>query len=87
MALCLVAGVASCGQQDTVPLDLEGTVPLVDPPVHSDTGNEEARAQGQQLAEQQCLDDPTLEEGVVQIAKPDTGVVVAEIVVECSEVR
>lgn len=87
VALCLVVGLAGCSEQETVPLDIEGTIPLVEPPAHSDTGNEEARAQGQLLAEQQCLDDPTLEEGIVQIAKPDTNVVVAEIVVDCSEVR
>ncbi len=39
------------------------------------------------LAEQQCLDDPELAQGVVQIAMPDTGEVVNEVSVECDEVR
>ncbi len=86
-ALGLAAGVVACSEQDTVPLDLDGTIPLVDPPAHSDAGNEEAREQGQQLAEQQCLDDPQLAEGVVKIVQPETDFVVAEIVVDCSEVR
>jgi hypothetical protein len=80
-------GAAACTEQDTVPLDLDGTVPLVEPPAHSDSGNEEAQAEGQRLARQQCLEDPSLEEGVVQIVQPETDFVVAEIVVNCSEVR
>ena len=87
LALLIGLGAAACTDQNTVPLDLDGTVPPVDPPAHADTGNEEARAEGQRLAEQQCFDDPTLEKGIVQIVQPETDFVVAEIVVDCSELR
>lgn len=85
--IALATGLAACSSQDTVPLDLDGTIPLLEPPEHSNAGNDAASAEGRRLAAQQCLDDPDLVKGVVQIAQPDTGVVVAEIVVECSEVR
>lgn len=76
-----------CTGADTVPLDLDGTVPLVEAPSTTGDINAAARAEGRRLAEQQCLDNPELSEGVVQIAEPDSSVVVAEIIVDCSEVR
>jgi len=85
--LALSLSLVACGSQDTVPLDLDGTVPLVEVPEHSNAGNDAASAEGRRLAAQQCLDNPDLDEGIVQIAQPDTGVVVAEILVQCSEVR
>lgn len=86
-AMTLALGLAACSSQDTVPLDLDGTIPLVEPPDNANAANDVASTEGRRLAIQQCLDDSELVEGVVQIAQPDTGVVVAEIVVQCSEVR
>ncbi len=39
------------------------------------------------VAEQQCLDDPALEEGYVRAVAPDSGDVLAEVSVRCDEVR
>ena len=43
--------------------------------------------QMRQAAEQQCLEDPGLAEGYVRAVTPDTDEVLAEITVQCSEVR
>lgn len=56
-------------------------------PVLEDDPNAEAREQIRQLAEQQCLDDPTKTEGVIRIVEPDTEQVVGEMIVDCAEVR
>lgn len=52
-----------------------------------DDPNAAQRSQVFGFAEQQCLDDPDLETGIVQIATPDTGEVVNEVSVPCEEVR
>lgn len=87
LATAVTFALVACTGRETVPIDLDGTIPLVETTVQSNEANAAAAAEGRRLAEQQCLDDPTLEEGLVQIAQPDTGVVVAEIVVPCDEVR
>ncbi len=49
--------------------------------------NAEVRQQVIDAAEQQCLDDPTLTEGVVRLVDPETDEVVNEYVADCAEVR
>ncbi len=60
--------------------DAPGDVPLDDP-------NAGPRSQAQGFAEQQCIDDPTAAEGIIEIAEQDTGEVVNRIVAECDDVR
>ncbi len=53
-------------------------------PAHSFQPTDQMR----DLATQQCLDDPTKEQGVVQAADPnDSEKVIGEVVVECDSVR
>ena len=88
-ALVAVLISVGCTTEQPTPLDFDGApvttassaVPTTEDP------NAASRAMGQQLAEQQCLDDPTKTEGVVEVAQPETGIVVAEIVVDCADVR
>lgn len=48
----------------------------------------EPTEQMQDLAEQQCLDDPSLAEGVVNAVDPaDTDQILASVTVDCDEVR
>ena len=43
--------------------------------------------QMEQLAREQCLDDPTRSEGFVRAVDPDSGEVFAEFSIDCDEVR
>lgn len=48
----------------------------------------EPSEQMRELAEQQCLDDPTLDEGVIEAVDPERpDVVVSSIAVDCATVR
>ncbi len=47
----------------------------------------EPTEQMRDAAEQQCLDDPDLAEGYVRAVSPDTDEVMAELSVDCAEVR
>ncbi len=89
---------ASCSSEEPVPIDFSGsdsTTTTVEANPHSESesagsggdANAGQRALVLGLAEQQCLDDPALETGVVQIAIPDTGEVVSEVQADCVEVR
>ncbi len=49
--------------------------------------NAEARQQVIDAAEQQCLDDPDLDEGVVRLVDPATDEVMNEYRADCAEVR
>lgn len=83
-ALVAVAGLtaAACTGEDAVPIRDLATTSLVTP--HQLEPTEEMRV----LARQQCLDDPDLEQGVVNAvdpARPD--VTLASVTVECDVVR
>jgi len=88
LSLCL----AACTTEATTPVDLSGTTTTtlanphgsVDPETDP---NAEVRAQAQQLADAQCLEDETLEEGIIRIVDPDTDEVVGEISADCEAVR
>lgn len=87
LALGVIAfSAASCTGEEPVPIDLNATVPPTSAPDENDP-NAAQRQEIQQLAEQQCLDDPELEEGTVRIVDPVTNEVVSELIVQCSEVR
>ena len=48
----------------------------------------EPTEQMRELAEKQCLDDPTLEQGVVNAVDPaDEEQILSSVVVECSDIR
>ncbi|MEZ5340048.1 MAG: hypothetical protein R2706_00970 [Acidimicrobiales bacterium] len=82
----------ACTGEDSTPIDLQNSgsvastpevseVPIVDDP------NAEVREQAKQLAAQQCLDDPTLEQGVIRIIDPDTDEMAGEVIADCEVVR
>lgn len=80
---------AACTAEDATPID-----PANPPDFEDDPGDLtdvthvlEPTPQMQELAEQQCLDDPELAEGLVQAVDPDTDAVVSEIRVDCADVR
>lgn len=74
--LALSIGVVSCGSSG----EDGGDISEVD---HSIEPTDEMR----DLAEQQCLDDASKKEGVVQAADPTTGEVLAEVKVDCEKIR
>ncbi len=76
-ALALLA-VAGCVAESTDPI-----VPTTSLPAHAVTPTPEM----EQYARQQCLDDPELETGVVEVLEPETDTIVARIEVPCGPVR
>lgn len=86
---------AGCTSEAAVPLEpLPTTVPasettLPDGASAEVTGhiNGEGVDLGLEFARQKCLENPALEEGVVQMADQVTGEVVAEFRQVCSEIR
>ncbi len=47
----------------------------------------EPTQQMRQAAEQQCIDNPDQETGYIKAVAPETGKILAEIELDCSEVR
>jgi hypothetical protein len=89
MALALLLGVG-CGSEDAIPID------PANPPTPSDGAELETpdvshpiepTEQMQDIARQQCLDDPEREQGYVRAVDPESGEVFAEFTVDCAEVR
>ena len=80
---CTVA--VGCSGEEAVPID------PANPPTTLDltdvTHRLEPTEQMQDLAEQQCLDDPDLDEGFVEAVDPDTDQVMSQVTVDCDEVR
>lgn len=88
LALGVIAfGFTSCTGEEPVPIDLNSTVPPTTAAADENDPNAAQRQEIQQLAEQQCLDDPDLEEGTVRIVDPATDEIVSELIIPCSEVR
>ncbi len=85
IAIALIS--LSCTGEEPVEIDLRETVPPTSAVEESDDPNAAEKARLQELAEQQCLDDPSLSEGTVRIVDPSTGEVVSELVLPCEEVR
>jgi len=85
----------ACAAEEAVPID-----PANPPTVGVETTiSSEARltpdlshsiaptAEMEGLARQQCLDDPAKSEGYVRAVDPETGSVLVEFTIDCSEVR
>lgn len=90
MAVCFVVVVwlSGCSGETADPIDLRATTSVVESvPLPENDPNAEARQQVEDLAEQQCLDDPTADEGVIRIVEPESNEVVGEVIVDCDEVR
>jgi len=77
----------ACTGEEPVEIDLNETVPPTTEAPEDDDPNAAERQRLQELAEQQCLDDPSKEAGTVRIVDPATNEVVSELTVQCSEVR
>ena len=88
-ALTLAVGVVlatACSGEEAIPIDPANppvTVPDLTDVTHQLEPTDEMRA----VAEQQCRDDPDLVEGYVRAVDPSTGDVLAEISVDCADVR
>ncbi len=75
-----------CSSEQAVPID-PANPPVLDvepPDVSHPIG---PTPQMEQLARQQCVDDPTLDQGYVEAVDPTTDEVMTEITVDCDEVR
>lgn len=78
---------AACSGEEPEPIDLTETVTTADQePSDPADPNAGERQRMQDLADQQCRDDPELERGVVRLVDPRTDEILAEVVVECDEV-
>ena len=79
---------AGCTEEDAVPID-----PANPPTTAAEldltdvTHTLEPTAQMEQLARQQCLDDPDADQGYVEAVDPETGDVMSTITLDCDEVR
>lgn len=85
-----------CSGEKATPVDLNVTTTVAD---DEDTGSEsvlegdvdDPNAEQNRVtlgyAEQQCLDDPELDQGYVQIVDPSTDEKVGEVTADCEEVR
>lgn len=83
----LVIMLSGCTGEEPVEIDLDATIPPTSVSADPDDPNAAQRQELQQLAEQQCLNDPELTEGTVRIVDPETNEVVSELIVQCDEVR
>jgi hypothetical protein len=81
---------ASCTNDAATPIDLSSSTsaPLTTGvPLPDDDPNAESRQMAIDFAEQQCVDDPDKDEGIIRIVDPETEQVVGEVVADCAEVR
>ena len=86
LGLALALGAIGCSGEEAIPIDpANPPVPSVD--LTDVTHRIEPTEEMRQAAAQQCLDDPALAEGYVRAVDPDTEDVVAELSVDCEEVR
>lgn len=89
LVLAVVSAVLSgCSEEEATPIDLTpgATTTTALPPgatPHTIGDNPQARFH----AEQQCLEDPEQDEGVIRIVDPANDAVLGEVVVDCDEVR
>lgn len=95
VAVLMVFIAASCSGETAVPIDLNSTTTVVTEPPPSLDGQDQdpldPNAEQNRItlayAEQQCLDDPELDQGYVQIIDPSTQEKVGEVTADCAEVR
>jgi hypothetical protein len=74
-----------CTGEEPEEIDLNATIPPTT--LDDNDPNAAQREEMRRLAEQQCIDDPSKQVGIVRIIDPETNEQVAELIVECSEVR
>ena len=85
-SVALLCGLAiGCSGEEAVPIDPANPPTTID--LTDVTHRLEPTEQMQDLAEQQCLDDPDLDEGFVQAVDPDTDQIMSQVTVDCAEVR
>ncbi len=85
VAALTVLGVA-CSGEEAIPID-PANPPTTAVDLTDVTHQIEPTEQMRDAAEQQCLDDATLAEGYVRAVEPDTEEILAEVTVDCVEVR
>lgn len=87
MSVALSAvGLVGCSGDEAVPID-PANPPVLDAEPPAVTHSITATPEMEELARQQCFDDPSLEEGYVEAVDPDTDQVLAEVAVDCDAVR
>ncbi len=86
LALVVTLAAAGCSGEEAVPID-PANPPTTAPDLTDVTHAIEPTDQMRAAASQQCLDDPDLAEGYVRAVDPATDQVVAELAVDCDEVR
>lgn len=94
MCVLSAAGATSCTGEDADPVDFSSTsTSAVADSNDFEIGDIDDGPNAQQnritlgYAEQQCWDDPELDEGYVQIVDPETNEKVSEVRVDCAELR
>ena len=83
----VAAGLPGCTGEEPIPVDLTETIPATTLAPDPDDPNAAERGRMQDLAAQQCLDDPELSEGVTRLVDPETNEAVAEVTVDCTTIR
>lgn len=89
---------AACSGEDATPVDLDSSTTTQHGSGPTSEGGEgsslpaydqnaESRQMAVDFAEQQCLDDPEADEGIIRIVDPRTDQVVGEVIVDCVDVR
>ena len=84
-ALCAVL-LGGCAEEEAVPID-PANPPVLDVEPPDVTHMIPPTPEMEDLARRQCLDDPSLDEGYVQAVDPDSGQVLTEVAVDCTDVR
>lgn len=82
----LMLSSAACSAEEAVPID-PANPPTTEVDLTDVTHQIEPTEQMRDVASQQCLDDPGLDEGYVRAVDPDTEAVLSEWSVDCAEVR
>ncbi len=83
VAVGLLAG---CASEDAVPID-PANPPVLDPEPPDVTHVIPPTPEMEEFARQQCLDDPSLDEGYVEAVDPNTDAVLSSVTVVCADVR
>ncbi len=79
---------SGCTGEQATPIDPANPPDITSPGDLTDVSHEiQPTDQMRDAAEQQCLDDPDLDEGYVQAVDPEDDRILAEIAVVCREVR
>ena len=83
--LMITAALAGCVDDSATPIDPQQ--PGLDLDMTDVTHTMEPTVEMREAAEQQCLDDDDLAEGYVRAVDSDSGAILAEYSIDCTEVR